>query len=263
MTIELWPDKIPYAVENKREDPPILTPYLTAPEQRSGGAVIICPGGGYTNRADHEGEPIAKWLNRLGISAFVLHYRVSPHRHPAPLADVQRAIRYVRYHADQWSIDSEKIGVLGFSAGGHLASTAGTHFDSGNSQADDPVERAGCRPSFMVLCYPVISFGAHRHQGSLDHLLGPQPSEELIQSLSNETRVTEDTPPTFLWHTADDDVVPAENSMLFAEALSRCKIPYELHIFESGKHGLGLAHGHEYAAGWTKLCEAWLRKRGL
>ncbi|BDG36134.1 alpha/beta hydrolase [Saccharococcus caldoxylosilyticus] len=224
-------------------------------------AIIIAPGGAYSFRAEHEAYPVAFWLNSIGISAIVLNYRVAPYRHPVPLGDIQRAIRLVRYHAAEWNIDPKRVGVLGFSAGGHLASTVGTHFDFGNEFSEDPIERCSCRPDVMVLCYPVITMGEHTHEGSKINLLGKNPSDEIVLQLSNELQVTPDTPPTFLWHTADDAAVDVENSLMFAAQLSRHKIPYELHIFESGEHGLGLAEHHPEAKAWTKLCETWLRKR--
>ncbi|RSL33867.1 alpha/beta hydrolase [Salibacterium salarium] len=246
-------------MENEGEVIPSFTTYMKTSNQPT-PAVIVCPGGGYTHRAEHEGEPVAEWLNFIGISAFVLHYRVHPYKHPAPLTDLQRAIRYVRGHAKEWNIDRERIGVLGFSAGGHLAATAGTHFDDGNMKATDLIERESSRPDVLALCYPVISFKKHRHQGSMEHLLGDAMDQELQHSLSLETQVTQKTPPAFIWHTADDDAVPIENSLLFASALSRMNVPFECHTFESGRHGLGLAVEDRDVSYWTKLCENWLKK---
>ncbi|WP_134701370.1 alpha/beta hydrolase [Ammoniphilus sp. YIM 78166] len=260
MSLYLWPEGAPFAAGITGEDQPSITPYLIESEQPS-GAVIICPGGGYTRRANHEGEPVAKWLNSLGISAFVLHYRVHPYKHPVPLMDAQRAIRVVRNYAKEWNIDASRVGILGFSAGGHLASTAGTCFDSGNLAAEDPIDRICSRPDLMILCYPVITFGEYRHQGSQDNLLGEQASEELRNQLSTERRVTPDTPPTFLWHTMDDASVPVENSFLFASALRKHQVPVELHCYESGRHGLGLAEEHPEAYTWPQLCELWLKKQ--
>jgi uncharacterized protein YaiI (UPF0178 family)/acetyl esterase/lipase len=260
--ILLWPDGAPGAMGTSPEDCPHIIPFLVdSPKAR--GLVVVCPGGGYGMRAPHEGDPIAQWLNGLGISAVVLHYRVAPYMHPYPLLDAQRAIRLVRYHASDWNVDPRHIGILGFSAGGHLASTAGTHYDLGDEYAPDPIDRISCRPDAMILCYPVISFGKWRHHGSMVNLLGENPDEELRQNLSNETRVTEDTPPAFLWHTADDEAVPVENSLAFASALSRHKVPFALHIYPHGRHGLGMAEEDPQARTWTDLCGKWLIQLGF
>jgi acetyl esterase/lipase len=242
---------------------PALTPYLLeGTEIRA--AVIVFPGGGYATRAAHEGEPVARWLNTLGLHAFVLDYRVKPHRHPIPLGDARRALRVVRHRAGEWHVDSRKIGVLGFSAGGHLAATISTHFDRGNPDASDPVERQSCRPDVAVLCYPVISFSAEfSHGGSMRNLIGEDASDDLRRLLSNETQVTEDTPPAFLWHTAEDPGVPVENSLVYASALSRHGVPFELHVFPTGKHGLGLAEDHPQVRSWTTLCATWFRAQGF
>jgi acetyl esterase/lipase len=219
----------------------------------------VFPGGGYRIRANHEGELVAMWLNSIGISAFVLNYRVAPYKHPYPLEDAKRAIRYVRYNAEKWNIDPEKVGILGFSAGGHLASTVGTHFDLGNRLAEDPIERISSRPDAMVLCYPVITFGEKSEPGTIFHLIGEKYSEDLRRLLSNEIHVSKDTPPIFLWHTANDNVVPVDNSIMFANSLAKYCINYELHIFSDGPHGMGLAKDNPYVSKWTLLCESWLR----
>ena len=254
----LWPDGAPGAEGFSDEDCPGMEPFLV--EGEGNAAVIICPGGGYGMRADHEGEPIARWLNTLGISAFVLRYRVAPYRYPRALQDAQRAIRTVRHHADQFRVDTGRIGILGFSAGGHLASTAGVLFDSGDSEANDPIEHHSSRPDLMILCYPVISmqdeFG---HQGSKENLLGRTPEEELVNLLSSELQVGADTPPAFMWHTSDDEAVPVENSLIFAAALRRHSIPFDLHIYAHGFHGLGLAGEDNHVKGWTDACASWLR----
>lgn len=262
MSLLLWPDGTPNALGETAEDRPTLVPYLV-----QGGdpapAVIVCPGGGYARRADHEGAPVAQWLNTLGISAFVVHYRVAPYRHPNPLMDAQRAIRTVRSRAQEWNVDPSRVGILGFSAGGHLASSAGVHYDSGRPDAEDLIERESSRPDLLVLCYPVISFGPDAHKGSQANLLGEDADISLIERMSSERQVTEQTPPTFLWHTADDASVPVENSLLFASALSRNKVPFELHVFESGRHGLGLAAEQPGVSAWTSVCAAWLKKQGF
>lgn len=262
MAISLWSHAAPFAEGGSESEIPVLIPYVVDAGSPT-AAVIVCPGGGYEMLAHHEGEPIALWLNRIGISAFVLKYRVAPYRHPAPITDAQRAIRYVRHHAGEWNIDPQRVGILGFSAGGHLASTAGTHFDAGDAAATDPVDRESCRPDLMILCYPVISFGENRHPGSMRNLIGEAPDEELRRLMSNELQVAADTPPAFLWHTADDKPVPVENSLLFAQALSGYRVPFELHVFPNGHHGLGLAEDDTSVGAWTGLCETWLRKRGF
>jgi acetyl esterase/lipase len=259
--IALW-DNVKLEENECNTDCPSIEPFLldgNGPYP----VMIIAPGGGYARRADHEAYPVAQWLNSIGISAIVLHYRVAPFSHPIPLVDAQRAIRSVRYHAPEWNLDPNRIGILGFSAGGHLASTAGTLFDLGNRLAEDPIERISSRPDVMVLCYPVITMGEYTHEGSRINLIGESPNSNMIQLLSSETQITKDTPPTFLWHTADDGAVPVENSLLFASGLSRHMIPFELHVFESGRHGLGMAEEHPEAKAWPGLCETWFRKRGF
>ncbi|GBG05623.1 alpha/beta hydrolase [Paenibacillus agaridevorans] len=262
MVVEIWQGGAPYAQGDQTEDCPRLIPYLLKGKEPV-GALIICPGGGYESRADYEGGPIAEWLNSIGIAAFVLHYRVSPYRYPVPLLDAQRAIRLVRHRASEWGVDPARVGILGFSAGGHLASTAGTHYDNGDKQSSDPIERMSCRPDLMVLCYPVITFGEFANRGSRANLLGSNDTPEWRDYLSNEKHIDTKTPPAFLWHTADDKVVRVENVLLFAMALSRHNVPYDLHIYESGRHGLGLALHEQETRTWTGLCEKWLRKRGF
>ena len=261
----LWPLGAPNATGTGGEDKPALTPYLAErPGSGKRAAVVVCPGGGYEMRADHEGEPIALWLNTLGISAFVLRYRVAPYRHPAPLWDVQRAIRYVRSRAEDWHLDAGRIGILGFSAGGHLAASAATLYDGGDAEAADPVERQSSRPDLAVLCYPVISLkDGITHEGSRLNLLGPNPGEELLAKLSCEENVTADTPPTFLWHTSDDEAVSVQNSLLFASALNRNGVAFDLHVYEKGHHGLGLASDDEHVRSWTAVCATWLKRNGF
>jgi len=263
----LWPNGAPGAKGDTPNDKPTLIVCLPEPSQATGAAVVVCPGGGYGGLAmDHEGRQIAQWFNSMGVAAMILDYR---HRnkgygHPAPLLDAQRAIRTVRARAAEWNVDPVKIGIMGFSAGGHLASTAGTHFDKGDPQAEDPVQRASCRPDFMILCYPVIMFGEKwTHVGSQKNLLGENPDAELVRSLSNEKQVTADTPPTFLFHTDEDNGVPPENSVEFYLALRRAGVPAELHIFQQGRHGLGLAANTPGTSLWPKCCEEWMRNRGL
>ena len=262
----LWPDGAPGAVGNEAVDRPKLTVYLAPADKSAGGAVVVIPGGGYAVvAADHEGKQVAEWLNSLGVSAFVLQYRLGPrYRHPAPMQDVQRAIRMVRHKATTWGVNPQRVGVLGFSAGGHLASTAATHFDAGTANAPDPVDRLSSRPDFAVLCYPVISLiDPVTHKGSRTHLLGDTPDPTLVELLSNDRQVTASTPPTFLWHTEDDGAVPVENSLQFFQALRNAKVPGELHVFPHGRHGLGLAQGDTVVSQWPRLCAQWLASLGV
>jgi acetyl esterase/lipase len=214
----------------------------------------------------HEGHEIGQWLNSIGVAGFICDYR---HRgkgygHPAPLLDAQRAIRTVRARAEEFGVAPDRVGILGFSAGGHLASTVATHFDAGSPDADDAIDLASCRPDFAILCYPVIAFGeGYTHAGSQRNLLGEDADPKLIEKFSNEKQVTGETPPTFLWHTSEDRGVPPENSVQFYLALVREQVPAELHIFEQGRHGLGLARDVPGASSWPGLCETWMRGRGM
>ena len=262
----LWPKGAPGAVGTNPEDCPSLTIYRPAEGQANGAAVVICPGGGYGHLADvKEGSDVAAWLNSLGVTGCVLKYRLSPrYRHPAPLLDAQRALRLVRSLAADLKLDSQRIGILGFSAGGHLASTACTHFDAGNPEATDPVDKFGCRPDLLVLCYPVISFTSpYTHVGSRNNLLGPHADPKLFEALSSEKQVTRDTPPTFLFHTSGDTGVPPENSLLFYMALHSRGVPVEMHIYEQGKHGVGLAAKDPVLSSWPKRCSQWMEVRGF
>ncbi|MBP1989942.1 alpha/beta hydrolase [Paenibacillus eucommiae] len=256
----IWPEGAPLFNEEINQSSPLLDCY-TIESDKEIGAIIVCPGGGYAGLAPHEGEPIARWLNSIGISAFVLNYRLAPYKHPVPLMDAQRAIRYVRHHAQKWSINPRQIGILGFSAGGHLASTAATHFDHGIKNDPDPIQQESSRPDLSVLCYPVISFQVNRHQGSMDNLIGFDAPDELKRHLSSELQVSSETPPTFLWHTADDAVVSVENSIQFAQALGKHNIPYEMQVYESGPHGMGLAEDDASVRTWTFLCEQFIKRR--
>lgn len=260
--MKLWEQDIPGYESVEEKFTPYMTPYLLQNDTPH-GAVLVLPGGGYERRADHEGDPIAMWLNSIGLSAFVLHYRVAPYRHPYPLGDAKRAVRLVRHHAKEWNIDPDRIGILGFSAGGHLAASASTHFDEGNPEALDAVDRQSSRPNASILCYPVISFKDYYHEGSMSRLLGENPPEELRNALSLEFAVKPETPPSFLWHTADDGAVPVENSLMYAKALSKQRIPFELHVFPEGRHGLGLAEEDASVSQWTGLCAGWLQKIGF
>jgi acetyl esterase/lipase len=273
-TITLWPHGAPGAKgSDPDKDVPTLTVWRPRPEVATGSAVVVCPGGGYAMLAmDHEGKQVAQWLNSLGITAFVLKYRLGPrYHHPAMLQDAGRAIRTVRANAKSWKLDPHRIAILGFSAGGHLASTAGTHFDAGRVDADDPIERVSSRPDRMILVYPVIALATpYGHKGSLRNLLGDNPSQELVESLSNERQVTKDTPQTFIAHTNADKGVPAENALLFTLALRKAGVPVELHLFERGQHGLGLGDGwagripaEPSFKPWPRLCETWLKNQGF
>jgi acetyl esterase/lipase len=262
----LWPNGAPGAQGNEEIDQPSLAGYIVPAGRETGAAVVVCPGGGYRNLAmDHEGDQIAKWLNSLGVSAFVLKYRLGPkYHHPVELGDAQRALRTVRFKAAEYRVSPGRIGIMGFSAGGHLASSAGTHFDAGNAGAADPIDRIGSRPDFLVLGYPVISFTTpYTHKGSLQNLLGDNPDPKLVESLSNELQVTAQTPPTFLFHTTADATVPVENSVLFYLALRKAGVPAEMHIYERGPHGVGLAPTDETLSSWPARLADWLRGRGL
>ena len=262
----LWPKGAPDAVGANPEDTPTLTIFRPAEGMANGAAVVICPGGGYGHLADvKEGSAVAAWLNTLGVTGCVLKYRLSPrYRHPAPIQDAQRAIRLVRSRAADLKLDPQRIGILGFSAGGHLASTAGTHYDLGNPEATDPIDKVSCRPDLLVLCYPVISFSSpYTHVGSRNNLLGPNADPKLLEALSNEKHVTRDTPPTFLFHTSADTGVPPENSLMFYMALHAKGVPAELHIYQQGKHGVGLAPNDPVLSSWPKRCAQWMEVRGF
>jgi len=265
-SVLLWPDGAPGAVGTEDADKPLLWVYPAAKESANGTGVIICPGGGYQILAvDHEGTQVAKWFNSIGVTAFVLKYRLAPrYKHPAPMQDVQRAIQYVRAHAQDYHLSPTRIGVAGFSAGGHLASTAATHFVEALSGVNDPISHVSSRPDFAVLAYPVItmteSFG---HAGSKKNLLGDEPKAELVKLMSNELQVTPRTPPTFIFHTGDDTGVPAENAIAFYSACRRHKVPAELHIYQFGPHGVGLAPGDPALNTWKNHVHDWLRNSGL
>jgi acetyl esterase/lipase len=283
LNIPLWPDGIPnyketgslerwdtsdiIAVTNVQK--PYIAVYLPAKRQSTGQAVVICPGGGYWALAyNWEGIDIAKWLNSKGIAGIVLKYRLPTSEgqvipNESPLMDAKRALRLVRYHASEWNIDPEGIGIMGFSAGGHLASTLGTHFDYGETYSSDPVERISCRPDFMILVYPVITMTKpFMHKGSRNALIGENPETALAEKYSNELQVTEDTPPTFLVHAGDDKGVPVENSLVFYQALVDNDVPAEMHIYPKGGHGFSLAINKGHLANWTDVCIAWIKSLG-
>jgi acetyl esterase/lipase len=265
MTVLLWPDAAPGAMGDDVADKPDLTLYLPAGNGPF-SCVLICPGGGYSCKAPHEGEPIALWLNSIGIAGAVVQYRVSPYRHPIPADDARRGIRMLRAKASEWGLDPAHVGILGFSAGGHCASTAATIFTASNLRDGDPIDRESSRPDALIACYPVISFGDKRHDGSMRNLLKDakeQVDPAMQNYLSLEKRVTAQTPPTFLWHTADDGSVPVENCLLFAAALRANKVPFALHVFPHGAHGLGLASNNSEVGQWPALCGNWLKSIGF
>jgi acetyl esterase/lipase len=263
--LPLWENGAPGALGTDDSDIPTIAVYRTG-QHPTGTAVVIAPGGGYSGLSmTYEGRQEANWFNAMGVSAFVLKYRLGPrYHHPIELGDAQRAIRTVRARAKDFGVAPDRIGMMGFSAGGHLTATTGTHFDDGNPAAPDPIDRVSSRPDFLILCYAVASFDpAITHAGSVANLLGPNPDPKLIENLSNELQVTAQTPPTFLFHTANDPAVPVENSIRFFQALRKAKVPAEMHIFENGPHGVGMALWDPSLSQWTPLLETWLRSRGL
>ena len=264
--IPLWSGAAPGALGSDTSDVPTITVYLPRTVPANTPAIIVCPGGSYVRLAsNHEGRQVANYLNSLGIVAFVLRYRLGPkYHHPIELGDAQRAIRMLRSHAGEWHLDSARIGIMGFSAGGHLAMSASTHFDAGKRDAPDVIDRASSRPDVAILGYPVISLTeSWTHAGSKTALLGERADVQLAASLSGEKSVTKDTPPTFLFQTNEDTTVPAENSVQYYLALRRAGVPAELHVFERGPHGVGLANSDPALAEWSKLLANWLRVRGV
>ena len=297
--IPLWPDGAPGALGTKSNDIPTLTSYLpdpanaTAPARQSyaaprqqavwnaatrgttnlkrqssatGAAMVICPGGAYVGLAAHEGNDYALWLNQNGVTCFVLKYRLgsSGYHCPVEFQDVTRAIRWVRAHAADYQIDPNRIGIMGSSAGGHLSSMALTHFDSGDTNSPDLVERQSSRPDIGILCYPVITMGELTHRGSRNSLLGTNQTPEMVKYLSSELQVTASTPPCFIWTTSEDRTVPPENSLMFAEALRKNRVPFDLHIYQKGGHGMGLKDKPPFANPhpWAADCLFWLKTQG-
>lgn len=268
--IRLWEGNAPGALGEAPHDIPTLTPFLPTAEKNSGTAIVICPGGGYGHLAAHEGEGYAKWLAEHGVAGFVLKYRLgsNKYRHPVMLGDASRAIRLVRSRAAEWNVKPNQIGIMGSSAGGHLASTAVTHFDAGKTDAEDPIERQSSRPDFGILCYAVISMeDGVTHTGSRKNLVGDNPDPALLQHLSNEKQVTKETPPCFLWSTGEDKAVLVTNSLQFVAALQKAGVPYDFHVYQKGGHGIGLSEGKNGAATgevhpWGKDLLVWLRQNG-
>ncbi len=257
MKLRLWENEIPY-YNSEAETPNSMETYFIETDKPL-PCVVVLPGGAYAFRAPHEGEPVAQFYNTQGMHAVVVDYRVAPNIHPAPLSDAQRAIKILRAHAEEWKIDPERIVILGFSAGGHLAASTMTLGDA-TSERDgaDEVDKFSAMPNGAILCYPVISvMEAFGHVGSGWNLLGERYHDDK-ELYSLESRVTENTPKAFLWHTSDDSVVPVKNSLIFAEKLRECGIPFEMHIYPHGRHGLGLAEEHEDIRGWAALSADWI-----
>ena len=270
-TIPLWPGLPPGSEFRGDGDVPQLI-LTRAKSDKPTAAVGILPGGGYGGHAmDHEGYQFAEWFRSLGVTSVICTYRLrgkgndgTGYGHPIPMWDAQRAIQTLRAHAEQWNIDPDRVGVIGFSAGGHLCSTVSTHFAEIQESSDDPVARRSSRPDFSILCYPVIAFGRpHTHVGSQRNLIGAEPTAELITLLSNERQVSDQTPPTFLFHTAEDTVVPVQNSIDYFTACQKHGVAAELHVFPEGRHGVGLARDLPGAAQWPTLCQQWLHRIGV
>jgi acetyl esterase/lipase len=262
-SIRLWEGDAPGALGQRPQDIPTLTPFLPDPAKRNGASIIVLPGGGYANLAPHEGQGYAEWFAGEGYTAYVLRYRLGSqgYHHPVEFEDITRAVRMVRAFAKRDGLDPHRIGVIGSSAGGHLASTIATQFDAGKPDANDPIERESSRPDLAVLCYPVITMGEFAHAGSRTMLLGKDPAPELLKKLSSELQVTPDTSPCFVWATMEDQTVPVENSLMFAAALRRNKVPFSLHIYEKGAHGLGLGRPGHPAPPWAADLLYWFGER--
>ena len=284
LTIKLWPDGIPGSITDpsyvekittvdgritrcERVVNPDLSVFLPAPDKANGAAVLICPGGGYGALAfDHEGNAIAKWLNDNGIAGIILKYRlpsdqIMKDKSTGPLQDAQEAMRVIRRNASDWKIDPGKVGVIGFSAGGHLASTLSTHYAEKVYEVKD---NSSARPDFSLLIYPVVSFDTTiTHRGSRNNLIGIKPDARLVERFSNELQITADTPPAFLVHSADDKAVPVMNSIGYFRGLQKNNIPAELHVFQKGGHGYGLAIDRGTESSWPDLCIRWLKQIGI
>jgi len=263
-SVALWPNGAPGALGISSNDIPTLTAYRPEGTNATGAAMVICPGGGYQHLAAHEGKDYALWLNQHGITCFVLKYRLgsSGYRHPAMLNDAARAMRWVRAHAGEFKIDTNRVGIIGSSAGGHLAATLMANWDAGDRNAADPIDQESSRPDVAILCYPVITMGKFAHKGSRDNLLGTNASPEMIEKMSMELQVNSNMPPCFVWTTFEDKTVPMENSLMFVAALRKDHVPFAFHVYEHGGHGMGLkdkppfAHPHPWAAD----CLFWLKE---
>jgi len=269
-TIVLWPGGAPGALGKAPEDIPVLICYH-AKNNPTHAAVLICPGGGYITLAmDHEGKQFGEWFNSIGVSAYIVKYRVNSwdkkkYAWPNAFNDASRAMRYIKYRSKEWNIDTTKLGIIGFSAGGHLVSTVGTHFDTDKRSMTDPIDKLSARPNFMILCYPVISIRkSYMHSGSKSMLLGNNADTAYLKEyLSNETQVKPNTPPTFIFQTNEDKTVPAEHAVSFYLALRKAGIPVEMHIFEPGPHGVGLAKSDSVLSVWPGLLKTWLVGKGI
>lgn len=264
--IALWPGNPPGALGSADKDIPTLTPFLPAADKANGAAMVICPGGGYARLAPHEGEGYALWLANQGVTCFVLKYRLGAdgYRYPLEMQDGLRAIRLVRARAGEWKIDPHRVGIIGSSAGGHLGSMVMTRFDAGNPDAPDIVERQSSRPDLAILCYPVITMGKFAHQGSKHLLLGTNPPPALVEETSSELQVKKDSPPCFIWSTDEDRTVPVENTLMFADAMRKAGVPFELHVYQHGPHGQGLgSHNYDPAKWlpWVAECTRWLTEQ--
>ena len=255
----LWPGRSP---GSSRESSfrPWLDPYLLR-SRRPRGLVVVCPGGGYYARATQEEKPIARMFNRMGLHAAVVHYRVRPDYHPAPLMDAARAVRIVRRNARRWKVDPDQVAICGFSAGGHLAASLGVHYGKAPAGVNDVISRQSCRPDAMVICYAVISSRFNR--GCFVNLLGSKPSRAMMEMMSLERHVGPHTPPAFIWHTVEDQMVPVAQATMFADALRGRRIPHELHLFPKGRHGMGLAKDDPHVASWTRLCAGFFGTMGI
>lgn len=257
----LWGKTIPYWNEEYIEEGNVSPriPTITAYPASSKGAVIIFPGGGYAMRAEHEGKGYAQWFQSIGITSFVVEYRVAPYKHPAEISDAMRAVKYVRHYADKYGIDKDKIAVMGSSAGGHLAGSVSVHYDEKMYDDTDEIDEESCKPNAAILCYPVIDMFEYRHDGSRQNLIGARAFHADKEFMSLYKHVTKDTPQTFIWHTSSDQTVPVENSLMYADALSKVQVPFELHIYPIGHHGLGVAKELPHVAQWTNALENWFK----
>ena len=261
VTESLWGNVIPYWNDSYIEDGETSPrkPTITVYKGTSDCAVVIFPGGGYAMRAEHEGTAYAEKLLSIGITSFVVDYRVAPYKHPAELSDAVRAVRYARYYADKYGIDKNKIAVMGSSAGGHLAASVSVHYGKDIYEETDDIDKENCKPNATILCYPVIDMFEYRHDGSRQNLIGERAFKADKELMSLHRHVTRETPPAFIWHTAEDCTVPVQNSLLYAGALSEAQVPFELHIYPFGHHGLGLAEEMPHVAQWANSLKNWLK----
>ncbi|MCE9533272.1 MAG: alpha/beta hydrolase [Planctomycetes bacterium] len=264
----LWNGEAPGALGKAEKDIPTLTPYWPDPSKATGAAIIVAPGGGYNVLAAHEGEAYAKWLSDIGIAAFVLKYRLVKDGYLVPviLQDAARSVRYVRANAKEWGIDPARIGMIGSSAGGHLSATLSTKYDSGNKEAKDPIDAVSSRPDVTILCYAFILFDRDDKKGRQERFLGPNPKPEMITAFSPALNVTKETPPCFIWQTVEDPGVVVENALVLAEAYRKAGAPFDLHLYQKGRHGIGLGfkeYDREKIHAWTRDCEFWLKEQGF